>query len=554
MGDRSGHRPAYRPLLLALLVAGLAAPAAAADYKAQRFDVTAAVDHGNLDVHETVAFQFLSGSHSRVWRDIPTRHTDGIEILAASMDGHAVTAGDGPGHYSVGGTDDVRIEWHFAPEGPSAHTFALHYLIRGIVYRYAGNDVLRWRALPTEHTYAIDHSRVTIVAPVPTVAGAKVEGHRLSIEPSADAGAPGGVDVQAGEISSNGSLIAELHFAEGSLISAPPRWQQRQIYAASLAPRWAWTGAAVLVIGVFVLVSFRLKYPAASIRPEETTTTLEPPALLPAAIAGALAANGSRSGTPSVATLIDLADRGVLSVEEVAPGFAGRQFELAQVPGKHDLEDHEIVAIATAFAGGSDRVRLSKALSRLKRNGRRFGAALRDDLYKAGLLDARRRAVRGGLSALAFGGVILAAVSFTVTAAFVPQYGAWPFFMPGGLMIAAIIGLLMAASTTPLSDEGLIEAARWRGYRRHLKALAAHRDSEAGEGFSSRSIVYGVALGLAYSWSRYLKRHPEATPRWFVAAETDPGAFAAFIGAHAAAASSGAAGGAAAGGGSSGAS
>jgi hypothetical protein len=72
---------------------------------------------------------------------------------------------------------------------------------------------------------------------------------------------------------------------------------------------------------------------------------------------------------------------------------------------------------------------------------------------------------------------------------------------------------------------------------------------------SSRSIVYGVALGLAYQWSRFLRRHPDSAPKWFVPFGNDDGSgFAAFIGSSGAgAAGSGGGGAAAAGGGGSGA-
>ena len=68
-------------------------------------------------------------------------------------------------------------------------------------------------------------------------------------------------------------------------------------------------------------------------------------------------------------------------------------------------------------------------------------------------------------------------------------------------------------------------------------------------------VVYGIALGLGYQWSRYLKKHPAAAPAWFVAAANeDPGgAFAAFVGSHAAGAGAGGGGSGAAGGGGSGA-
>jgi hypothetical protein len=137
---------------------------------------------------------------------------------------------------------------------------------------------------------------------------------------------------------------------------------------------------------------------------------------------------------------------------------------------------------------------------------------------------------------------------------FVPDYGSWVFLVPLGALIAGIVGVIVGASMTPLSDEALVDAARWRGYRRTLKTLASGRDADS-PAVSSRSIVYGVALGLAYQWSRFLRRHPDSAPKWFVPFGNDDGSgFAAFIGSSGAgAAGSGGGGAAAAGGGGSGA-
>src|SRR4029453_7369776 len=129
--------------------------------------------------------------------------------------------------------------------------------------------------------------------------------------------------------------------------------------------------------------------------------------------------------------------------------------------------------------------------------------------------------------------MILAGVLGAVAVApFVPRFLGWPFFLPLGLLVAGFIGIGPAASGTPLSDRGLVEAARWRGFKRHLKALAS-RDDEGAAAVPSRWIVYAIAAGLGTAWSRYLKRHPDAAPPWFDSASDDAGAsFAAFVGSH----------------------
>jgi hypothetical protein len=124
--DRAGHRGSGASLLLlaSLLVPSPADAAGPGNYAASRFDVNATVlGGGSLAVIETIAFEFQSGTFQKVWREIPSSRTDGIEIVEARMDGETFPPGTGPGHIAITGGNRVRIEWQFAPTGPSTHTF-----------------------------------------------------------------------------------------------------------------------------------------------------------------------------------------------------------------------------------------------------------------------------------------------------------------------------------------------------------------------------------------------------------------------------------------------
>ena len=197
---------------------------------------------------------------------------------------------------------------------------------------------------------------------------------------------------------------------------------------------------------------------------------------------------------------------------------------------------------------------MSKAHGRLARGSRRFSKAVSADLAERGLLDPSRKAIRDRLTAVSLGMIFSAGLGSSGLAALIPRYGGWPLLAALALAVCGIIGLVMGAATTSLSDAGLMQGARWRGFKQHLKGLADPRSESGAVAVRSRWIIYAVALGLAPQWARYLKRHPESSPAWFVAAESENagGAFAAFVGTHAAT-GSGAHGGGAAGGGGSGA-
>jgi len=554
--DRSGHNWLVRLFQLIIVLAALASPstAAAADYFARRFDVVASVaESGDLHVRERIVFDFQSGTFKQVWREIPTARTDGIDIVEALMDGVRFTPGDGPGHIAVSGDNQIRVEWRFQPIGVSAHTFELHYIARGVVYRDGDRDVLRWRLLPTEHRYPIDQAVATIVTPAGTIEPPHLESRRVkssTIGPHRD-----GLQVVASGVDRNGWVLADLRFAAGTIVTAMPEWQQRHQHAMALAPRWRLAGAGVFAAGLLLLLSLRQGYSAPSMEFGVLSAT-SPPEPLPAALAAVLAAKGRGSSYSAIATLLDLADRGVLRIAELPRTLGVRTYEISQVPGSHQLDTHEAEAIQIAFGGRGDPVTFSRARGRLARAGRRFSAAVNADLAARGFIDPDRKRARDRLGLASTVALITGAMGSVAAAPFIPRFDAWPFLVPLGLVAAGLVGVVIAASMTPLSDEGLVNTGRWRGFKRHLKMIAENKDDPAPASLDARWIVYGIALGLAYQFSRFLKRHRGLAPDWFRAPANDDGAaFAAFIGSHAVSsgAASGGGGGAAAGGGGSGA-
>ena len=509
-GDKLGHTQLLALCLLLAMVPGVSA--ASREYRAERFDVAVTVlPAGDLDVRETLTFDFQSGTFEKVWREIPGRRTDGIEIIDATMDDAPFSIGDGPGHIAVSGSRRTRVEWRFTPIGPSTHTFGLR---------------------------------------TPVVERRRVGAATIAVD-------EGTIDVRASEISRNGWIEIETVLPAASLVSRQPAWRTSEMNAAALGPRWVMAAGSIAVLGILFVLAVRRQYDPPSIVTTESAT-ISLPEKLPPALAGALINNGRSHVGHALATIVDLADRGVLGVRELHRQLGVRRYELAQLPGTHDLTAHEEMALITAFAGRGDDVTLSRARARLARGSRRFSSAVEMDLGARGLLDPSRKAVRDRLLAIGIVLLLGGAVGAIPIAALVDRYGPWPFLLALGFVVAGFAGIIASATTTALSNEGLVRAARWRGFKRHLKKTMRDRRSPAGESFTSRDLSYAIALGLAIQSSHYLRRHPGIVPPWFAAAGDPRGgnaAFAAFVGSNAhAGGAHGGAGGAAASGGSSGAS
>ena len=108
---------AHRHLCACLFGAAFAQPAAAKSYSADRFDsVVRVLPDGSLDVTETVVFRFIDGTFKEVFREVPVRRTDGVEIVRAEIDGQTMPFGNELGTVSVRQTDGrLRVVWQFRP-------------------------------------------------------------------------------------------------------------------------------------------------------------------------------------------------------------------------------------------------------------------------------------------------------------------------------------------------------------------------------------------------------------------------------------------------------
>ncbi len=110
----------------------------------------------------------------------------------------------------------------------------------------------------------------------------------------------------------------------------------------------------------------------------------------------------------------------------------------------------------------------------------------------------------------------------------------------GAVAAVAVLGFIFYGVLTPLSNQGVRHAERWRAYQKHLKDVARGRVQMTADS-PSRLLPFAVALGLAAAWSKYVKNHPTGIPPWFraLAVSGDNGAFPAFIAASGAGADGG---------------
>lgn len=548
-----------RSFLCAAILFATVAAAQAKSYSADRFDSHIRVlPNGSIEVTETIVFRFESGTFTEVFRDIPRRRTDHVEVIRGTIDERTLPFGKGPEELEVSQRSKVRVRWHLPqPVSESTHTFTVTYRVDGVVYQTDEGDLLAWRALPGEHNYRIRESVITIEHPVAPSGPPRVKPSRVEqLDVDSDAGT---TSVSAQSLRNNGWIEVALTFPPASIIASAPAWQQTEREADALAPQWML--AALIVFGAGLVLWFFMwqRYD----KPHRTGTAVEtlfsPPDDLKPAIAGSVSSNGRVNLEQAMGTIFNLADRGEIVIREQAKGMLGQRNFVIERRRGHPLPGHEQAVLDLVFTHKGEQqttVPLNTARQRLTSGFKSFKKQVVDEMIAAGMIDRDRKAMHTQLGVMATVILVVALVLLGVCAALVDQYRGWPLLIPGALVAVALMGFLMMGATTPLSNEGVRRGERWRAYRRHLKDVARHEASLASPS-PTGVLSLAIALGLASAWAKLLKTTPGLVPAWFhaFASSGDDGAFPAFVAYGGAAASGhGHSGGGAAGGGASGAS
>ena len=516
---------AKRIVLFAVLAVALSARAEAKSYRADRFDSRIEVARGGtLRVTETITIRFDDGPFTFFYRQIPKRMMDGLEIVSASMDGHVLPAGDGTGQVEISGGSRVRVTWHFAPVSNASHVFELTYLARGVVREEGDADLVAWRILPSEHAYRIGSVAAEIQLPAIPLASPVIDQRRVgdvTVVPAETR-----VRIDASDVRQNGWLEASIRLPRGSVIDAPPDWQRRAAEIDGRAGGWVAAAGVVLLCGLAVLFGIAQRYDSPPTEVAASATGPVPPDTLAPAIAGPLLTNGAPRLEHAMAAIFSMAERGELVIEERPRSFGHRNFVITRTATGRPLAPYEQRVLEMIFngrQGPETTVGLSRARSRLMRHFRRFRDELRPAMKAAGLLDDERHAVRKRFAIAAIVAIVLAAIVPVPAAALADRYGGWPMTVSVALVVVALIALICYAAHTPLSNEGVRRAQRWRGFRKYLRDVARDREVMPADDQARRLLPFVVALGVASAWSSFLKRHRSATPPWFRAA-ADAGA------------------------------
>ena len=507
-----------RRLAAAALAAGVAllvvpVPAGAADAPAagaariRSYAATAQVGaDGVLHVRERVRFDFAgtpTDGFTRSWSTTQPYPDDRDRIY----DLQVRSASSADTEVSVSETDQsdavTTVDVGFAEpqSGKVSVTFA--YDVDGTLAATPDGLELRW-SLVQGFDLPVDRATATIVGPplqwLACFAGSAASSRPCTAAMMAETASP---ELRQDGIPSDGQMTAVLGYGADSALSPNAVFHTRWSFARAFALTPLSLGLAGVCLLLGALAAGALWWSRGRDRPYDAPpadagpSALSPPAGIRPGQVGTLV--DERADVIDVtATVIDLAVRGYVGVEEVDAGpYARSDWSLRKLrDAGGDLPGYEHAVYGALFEG-RDSVRVSELGPQL---GGRLGqvqARLYDDMVTQGWFGERPDAVRNRWTTA---GLVLigAGVVLTVVLAIATTY--------------ALVGLAVVLAGVALALVGQVSPARTARGSRALDQLSALRSSLAAadasdlpaaerQEIASRLFPYAVVFGLAERWA-----------------------------------------------------
>jgi len=472
---------------------------------------------GSLLVREDITFNFR-GAHQGVFRRIPAHYTrDGLEYPLTLT--------------GIGVYDDasrlLRSEVSYPDHAVSikawvpgavdtTKTVSVVYHVRRGVLAYEDHDELYWNATGTDWTAPIGSAEVYVTLP-PGIGDAEVR-------TAAFTGAFGAVgrDYAVDRVQSYWRFKTTRPLRPREGVTVLVSWPAGHVAHPSELRRAGWAfadhwplalPALALVWGGFVWWAFgRDPGSKRSMKPE-----YEPPAGLIPAEAGALLDERAHP-RDVIATVVDLAVRGYLSIEPITTAFGAQDFmfkRLKEVAGDRDLKQFELFVLAKFF--GEDWGINMRLLSEVKHDYDNVFPPIRNRLYRLMVEDGLVPASPGNVRA----GWMFAGAATAIAGLMLPSYGpSWLGFYDTWLRIGGVLsGLVFVGWSWVMPRKtrlGVEQAAHVRGFQEFLERAEKDRLARMPADTFDRWLPWAIALGVTERWILNFKGLRVSPPSWYM--------------------------------------
>ena len=492
---------------------------------------------GEMIVEEQITYHF-NGSFSFAYLDISLKQGESVSDVVISEDGRPFTdtTGKQPGTFSqTKSADNVRVTWYFGAKN-EARTFKLEYKVSGVIQRYSDVAVLYFKFIGDDWDRPIGNVAVRVNAP----RGASIS----DVRAWAHGPLHGTVDIQAGGVvhldvrplpartfwegriiypsaifpempeqdlamrarifEEEGQWAAEANRTRAAhqryLEEQNVRWERQQ----ALAGRW---GPVGWVLGLAGLAMWFMLFRSHG-KPYDVKSRAVPgeiPSDHPPAIVSYLVFSRNVGGSAIVATLLDLANRGYVEIEETTREkkrwFGGlknetdyRFFTGQKSISELEAYEKDLLDFLLNRAGTGSEFTLSGVkktasknrskfrkwfmewIKQVKEHGKTFG------FYEPVAVGPVVLNVFVGIAILA-GGIVLSVV--TDTAAGVPA------------IVMGVTQALLSLTRRRHTVDGRRLAIAWRDFRSHLKTTSKARGPVSlSSGDWSRYLAVAILFGL----------------------------------------------------------
>ncbi|WP_287482156.1 DUF2207 domain-containing protein [Caldilinea sp.] len=535
-------------LLIAFLFSSLyvaSTPSVSAAEKSiiwERFDVDIQVNEdGSFDVAEHQRIRFIGGTFREGYREIPKRNFGYLSNWSVTDDGGNVyaqtTGGELPYTFTVDDLGDrYMIRWFFPPTSQT-RTFTLRYRVHEGLRYYAGGEQLWWKAVFGDRQFPVLESRVRVLVPAPATIDEWAA--YINSRDARDAVTAERLDngrtivfttlrtLRAGE-----ELEVRVQFTHGVVAGSAPAWQaaadaEAARQEAEQAFRDRWGPVATVILGVLTLVLllggpalvYLMWYNYGRDKPVTRIADYlpEPPDDLQPGLAGVLL-DESADMQDIVATIVDLARRGVISITEVKESGLfrmGTDFIYRLEKPDAPLAPFEQKLVKAIFGAKKER-KLSELKDKFYTAIPAIKTAMYEALVERGYYRSNPESVRTQFGCL--GGVAMVAaigLSFLLMVWLIDLTPA--AICPGIGLFAIAISLLIAARFMPRkTDEGAEAAARWKAFKEYLRNLEKYTDVEAQKEIWDRWLPYAIAFGIDKAYIRKFEAVNAPAPGWYI--------------------------------------
>ncbi|MEA2551366.1 MAG: hypothetical protein QOE25_1135, partial [Actinomycetota bacterium] len=221
---------------------------------------------GTLDVTEEIAYDFGSTPHHGIFRDIPTvfRLDDTFDRVTPVQDVRVEASGGASSAFKVstsGGLTTIKIGDANATV-TGAHTYTIHYLVRGAINGFADHEELYWNAVGPNWAVTISDAKLTVIAPaIQQVAcfqgsdGSQLPCDHIRFREGATTATFGAATLFPFQ-----GLTGVVSMPKGAVpvtVLKQERWALTRAFSVAPGPAGLAGGVLVLLVGGFVLLAWR---------------------------------------------------------------------------------------------------------------------------------------------------------------------------------------------------------------------------------------------------------------------------------------------------------